>query len=134
MDSTEFEQAAQVYHARTIQTEPLYRGAANWCLPDHSECVLAPGEVLCPSIKSRIVEAHFLTCQGINPSRCQPLEAITAQAGVCQVIFLIRATIAQWMNVFHRKGTQRVALRAAAILAEIPSPLRNTLTDTSTTA
>src|SRR5687767_5360834 len=85
------QEPAQVHHAVTIQIEPVDRGTARRCEPDHQREVFIPIEVLTPDVAARVVERDGCAADGIHRLRAGILVAVAPVAGEREVGELARA-------------------------------------------
>ena len=80
--------SAKMDKARTIQTQSRNGGSPRRCNPDDLSCIVAPREMLCPLLLSRMKERSLPFRYGVNPRLERAFETVASQTRERKVRFV----------------------------------------------
>jgi hypothetical protein len=129
METGPRQQAAQIDDAQAVQLQALHSRSARRRRTNEHEEVLASDEMLPKSVLPRVEQGSDLAALRVGGADGQALDAVATAARVGKVRFLVCAAAFLRLDMLDGERTERVALRATAVLAPKACLLRDTLPD-----
>jgi hypothetical protein len=119
--SSQEENPSEIDQPLAIEMESVYSRPAGWRQSKNEREVMAPDEMVPPSLKPGVEQDHRRSRDRVHAFRLDVLVVVAPLAGQGKVLEIVHRASGERNDVLQGKGLSREAFLASAVLAAPPS-------------